>query len=179
MPFAKHVQQTYNASKIFVIASGSLSQSTDKLDLLVNALGKDKIVGVQKGMASHSPWSEILSVTNPARSKDADCIVTLGAGSLTDAAKLRTPSQLATNVLGSPNPPATITRPTIPLITMPTTLSCGEYFALASGINDATQLKIGFVHSGMGLNLVILDPSLCLTTPVYHWLSTGVRSFLA
>lgn len=28
----------------------------------------------------------------------------------------------------------------------------------------------------MGSNLIILDPELCLTTPEYHWLSTGVRS---
>jgi alcohol dehydrogenase class IV len=28
----------------------------------------------------------------------------------------------------------------------------------------------------MGSRLVILDPKLCLTTPEYHWLSTGVRS---
>lgn len=35
---------------------------------------------------------------------------------------------------------------------------------------------MGFLHSGMGASLVILDPSLCLTTPSYHWLSTGVRA---
>ena len=28
----------------------------------------------------------------------------------------------------------------------------------------------------MGSKLIILDPELCLTTPEYHWLSTGVRS---
>lgn len=28
----------------------------------------------------------------------------------------------------------------------------------------------------MGPRLVILDPALCLTTPAYHWLSTGVRA---
>lgn len=32
------------------------------------------------------------------------------------------------------------------------------------------------MHSGMGASLVILDPRLCLTTPAYHWLSTGVRA---
>jgi alcohol dehydrogenase class IV len=28
----------------------------------------------------------------------------------------------------------------------------------------------------MGSKLIVLDPELCLTTPEYHWLSTGVRS---
>lgn len=85
---AKHVKQTYNASRLFIIASGSLSQNTDKLDLLISALGQDAIVGIQKGMTSHSLWSEVLFVTASARQKRADCIITLGAGSITDAAKL-------------------------------------------------------------------------------------------
>jgi len=28
----------------------------------------------------------------------------------------------------------------------------------------------------MGSKLIILDPEICLTTPEYYWLSTGVRS---
>lgn len=84
----KHVTQTYKASRLFIIASGSLSRSTDKLKRLIEALRKDNIVGIQKGMTSHSLWSEILSVTAEARAKEADCIITLGAGSITDAAKL-------------------------------------------------------------------------------------------
>lgn len=28
----------------------------------------------------------------------------------------------------------------------------------------------------MGSKLIILDPELCITTPPYHWLSTGIRS---
>lgn len=86
----KHVKQTYNASKVYIIASASLSRDTDKLNVLIEAIGQENIVGVRKGMASHSLWSEIIEVTNEARSKDTDCIVTLGAGSLTDAAKLVT-----------------------------------------------------------------------------------------
>jgi alcohol dehydrogenase class IV len=35
---------------------------------------------------------------------------------------------------------------------------------------------MAFLHSGMGSKLIILDPELCLTTPEYHWLSTGFRS---
>ncbi|KAF3049413.1 hypothetical protein E8E11_000671 [Didymella keratinophila] len=117
--------------------------------------------------------------------KKGDCIVTLGAGSITDTAKLivfcltkniTTPTQLASYALAAPQPPATITRPSIPLICIPTTLSGSEYFALAGDTNDTTHQKTGFLHSGMGASLVTLDPSLCLTTPSYHWLSTGVRT---
>ena len=43
------------------------------------------------------------------------------------------------------------------------------------GTDDATHHKHGFLHSGMGSRLVILDPELCKSTPGYHWLSTGIR----
>lgn len=72
--------------------------------------------------------------------------------------------------------PSDVKQPTVPLITIPTSLSGGELFSLAGGTDDSTHHKHGFLHSGMGSKLIILDPELCLTTPEYHWLSTGVRS---
>lgn len=89
--------------------------------------------------------------------------------------------------------PPGIKEPVIPLITIPTSLSGGEaclrsrqrgwvvadfeqYFGLAGGTDDRNKHKTGFLHSGMGAKLIVLDPELCLTTPEYHWLSTGVRS---
>lgn len=35
---AKHVQQTFNASRVYVVASGSLARNTDKLDKLIEAI---------------------------------------------------------------------------------------------------------------------------------------------
>lgn len=83
-----HVRDTFHASKVFIIASGSLARNTDKLDKLVEAIGKENVVGLRKGMTSHTPWSEILSIAAECRASSADCVVTLGAGSLTDGAKL-------------------------------------------------------------------------------------------
>lgn len=85
---AKHIRETFHASKVYIIASYSLSQNTDKLDKLIEAISKEKVIGVRKGMTPHSPWSEILSVAAECRAAAADCVVTLGAGSLTDGAKL-------------------------------------------------------------------------------------------
>ncbi|PSN63198.1 Dehydroquinate synthase-like protein [Corynespora cassiicola Philippines] len=182
---AKHVEDTFHASKVYIIASGSLSSSTDKVDKLIDALGKDVVVGVRKGMKPHTLWSDILSITAECREAGADCVVTLGAGSITDGAKLvvlclangiSTPEDLARYSVESPNIPSDVKAPTVPLITIPTSLSGGEYFALAGGTNDETHHKQGFLFSGMGSKLIILDAELCLTMPEYHWLSTGVRS---
>jgi len=67
--------------------------------------------------------------------------------------------------------------PQVPLICIATSLSGGEYFSLAGGTDDIiSKHKQGILQPGMGVRLLILDPSLCLGTPWYHWLSTGMRS---
>ena len=85
---AKHIRETFHASKVYIIASGSLARNTDEVDTLIDAIGKDSVVGVRKGMTPHTPWSEILAITAECRAGQADCVVTLGAGSMTDGAKL-------------------------------------------------------------------------------------------
>lgn len=84
---AKHVEETFKANKVYIIASGSLSRNTDYVKKLQSALGS-KVVGTRNGMTPHTLWSEILEITNDAREKQADLLVTLGAGSLTDASKI-------------------------------------------------------------------------------------------
>lgn len=89
------------------------------------------------------------------------------------------PSQLERYSVESTDIPAEVKQPTVPLITIPTSLSGGEYFSLAGGTDDSTDHKShkkGFLHSGMGSKLIILDPELATLTPAYHWLSTGIRS---
>jgi alcohol dehydrogenase class IV len=60
------------------------------LDLLIEALKEKEveIVGVKKGMRPHTPWTQIIEIASEGRAGNADCIVTLGAGSLTDGAKI-------------------------------------------------------------------------------------------
>ena len=87
---AQHVRETFKASRVYVIASGTLSRKTDKLEKLTDALGKEHVVGVRKGMTPHTLWSEVLQITSEAKQAKADCIVTLGAGSITDGAKIVT-----------------------------------------------------------------------------------------
>ncbi|KIW67335.1 hypothetical protein PV04_06598 [Phialophora macrospora] len=182
---AKHVQHTYNASRVYIIASRTLSRESNRVKTLIEAIGQDKVVGWTKGMTPHTPYSEILQITADAKEANTDCLVTLGAGSITDGAKMvafclandiKTREELIRYSAESKNVPSEIHEPTVPLITIPTSLSGGEYFSLSGGTDDVTKHKVPFLHSGMGVNLVILDPELCTTTPPYHWLSTGVRS---
>ena len=65
---------------------------------------------------------------------------------------------------------------TIPMITIPTTLSGGEYNAYGACTNDITQSKQLFGNHVHEPRLIVLDPALTFTTPTRVWISTGVRA---
>lgn len=183
---AKHVDQTFKASRVYIIASKSLSTHTDALTRLKSALGS-KVAGVRIGMTPHTLWSEVLAVTEECRKLNIDLLITLGAGSLTDAAKIlalalaNNASTFADLEKLHSGTEWTADRPhieqaTVPQISIPTTLSGGEYQALAGGTHDETHAKHGFAHGTNPPALVVLDAELTTTTPDRFWLSTGVRA---
>jgi hypothetical protein len=85
---ARHVHDIFNTSRVYVICSGTLARTTDTLGRLTAMLGPEKVVGRRIGMKSHTLWSEVLEITAEARAAQADLILTIGAGSLTDGAKI-------------------------------------------------------------------------------------------
>ena len=185
---AHHVQQMA-CERVYVMASGSLIRNTDALTRLQDALGP-RIVGVRRGIQPHTLWSEILELTEAARECNADCLMTLGGGSLTDSAKIVTIA-LANNVhsyedlerilaVGAPKgkrlPPKGIIGPTIPIICIPTTLSAGEHSNFGGGTDPRTKRKHSFTHPDAAPRIVIFDPELALLTPAWVWLSTGIRA---
>lgn len=80
------VQHVAPNAKVYVLASKTISEKTNSLDRLKTALGA-RVKGVRVGMTPHTMFQECLEVTDEARKIEADTIVTLGAGSLSDAAK--------------------------------------------------------------------------------------------
>lgn len=84
---ARHLRESFQASRIYVICSGTLGRTTNVMDRLSDALGS-KLVGHRIGMTSHTLWSEVLQITKDTRTLEADAILTVGAGSLTDGAKI-------------------------------------------------------------------------------------------
>ncbi|KAI0481889.1 putative Fe-containing alcohol dehydrogenase [Xylaria cf. heliscus] len=183
------------SERVYVIASASLAKNTSHVDTLRNALGP-RFAGLRVGMRPHTFWSEDLEITADVRRVGADCVVTLGAGSLTGcgeacgscipisewatnkpseaiANSVTTPEELST-LLASPetSQPSRIT-----VICIPTTLSGGEYSSFAGAPNDADGRKYSFASAQMAApRLVVLDADLATTTPQHVWLSTGVRA---
>ena len=189
---AHHVINTFNAKRVYVVASSSLSKNTDEVEQLKAALG-DRLAGVRLGIAPHTPWDEVVDASNDAKSKDADCVVTIGGGSLVDGAKamLLFMANNVTTVSAIPDlhqrtaakienmrktsAELDCVKPYASLICIPTTLSGGEYTWFSGGTDTATGLKSIMGHPFCGPRLIVNDPKLTITAPEWVWLSTGVR----
>ncbi|KAM0396885.1 hypothetical protein ACHAQC_004407 [Fusarium culmorum] len=182
----KQVQERFQCSRVYIIASCSLSKNTSSLEDLKSALG-DLVAGVRIGISPHTPILEIVDILAEVKLLDIDCIVTLGAGSITDGAKLVrfamaneawTREDIDTLWGGKSHNPKmreTLRKPTIPLICIPTSLSGGEYQAIAGATDEESKAKHTF-EPKVDPDFVIQDPQLTTTTPKKIWLSTGIRA---
>ena len=68
------------------MVSGTLNRETDEIEKIRRALGP-RCVGTFDAMPPHTPREAVIAATEQARAADADLIVTVGGGSITDGAK--------------------------------------------------------------------------------------------
>src|SRR6266540_3060892 len=147
------VVAAHGAQRVFLMVSGTLNRQTDEVESVRRALG-NKCVGTFDRMPAHSPRSAVIAAAAQAREAKADLIVTLGGGSITDGAKA----------------------PTVRQVSIPTTLSAGEFSGIAGVTNEATKVKELFRHPLTIPQAVILDPEVTRHTPMWLFLSTGIRA---
>ena len=85
---AKHIKGDLKASRVYIVISKSLyAMDRDYLDRLEAGIGKDSIAGVRLGMKPHSMYSEICELAQELGKLEADCLITIGGGSLIDSGK--------------------------------------------------------------------------------------------
>lgn len=185
---AYHIAHTLRCQRVYIIASRSLSRNTDAVTRLRSALSSTKgvgVVGLRVGMTPHTHWNEVLEIAQDAAPHRPDCIVTLGAGSLTDAAKVIcwmlsndiTDSDTLERLRVSGRTDESFKDPTVNHVAIPTSLSGGEYQSIAGVTrDDGSHAKVLFEPPTKNPALVVLDPELTTTTPERIWLSTGIRA---
>jgi len=174
--------------RIFLLTSGTLNRETDEVSKLRLALG-DRVVGIYAKMAPHTPRGKVIEAAAAVRATNAQLIVTFGGGSVTDAAKavslclandicdvagmdiLRTQIDADGKVL-----PPTFMGPVVRQISIPTTLSAGEFSAIAGVTNECNDTKELFGHPDLVPKVVVLDPGSTRHTPEWLFLSTGIRA---
>ena len=177
-----------DARAIFVMASGTLARETDLVDRLRASLG-NRFAGLCARIGAHTPRTDVVAAANTARAAGADLIVTLGGGSVTDAAKMvglclgndvTKPEQLdnfrATIATDGSTRRPPVKPPGVRMIAIPTTLSAGEFSASAGCTDTGRHVKESFSHPQMIPRTVILDPAASRPTPEWLFLSTGIRA---
>ncbi len=176
------------AERAFLIVSGTLNRETDEVEKLRHALG-NACAGVSDRMPAHTPREAVVATAELARAAGADLIVTLGGGSVTDGAKavqlclandIRTIDGLdrvrtVKQPDGTIGPPP-MSPPTVRQISVPTTLSAGEFSAFSGVTDERSKVKELYRHPDIIPQAVVLDPAVTRHTPMWLWLSTGIRA---
>lgn len=206
-------------ARVYVLASGSLARHTDAVTQLEDVLRaappincpaidagtrrwssgghgqgsqhQGRLAGISIGtIRQHTPLTDVAVVARSMAATSADALITLGAGSVTDAGKIirlavaegALEASAISQLRGKLESGKAQNENMASLVCIPTSLSGGEYNPVA-GVTDDSEDATG---RGRGTkyqfrihrdpDLIILDPALCVSTPARVWLSSGVRA---
>jgi maleylacetate reductase len=171
------------ASRAFLMVSGTLNRSTDEIDKIRNRLGP-RCVATFDAMPPHTPREAVIAAAEQARGAQADLIVTVGGGSITDGAKavqlclandVRSVEAIDT-IRAAKGAAPPLKAPTVRQISVPTTIAGGEFSAIAGVTDVRSKVKETVRHELVMPRAAILDPAVTLHTPQWLWLSTGIRA---
>ena len=171
------------ARRAFLMVSGTLNRETDVIENIRRAMGQ-RCVGTFDAMPPHTPRTAVIAASEQARTAEADLIVTVGGGSITDGAKavqlclandIREPDEIDRIRAGRGALPQ-LKPPAVRQISAPTTIAGGEFSATAGVTNERTKVKEALRHPLLMPRATILDPWLGAHTPEWLWLSTGIRA---
>jgi maleylacetate reductase len=177
-----------DAERVFLMVSGTLNRATDEIEKVRQALG-NRFAGQFDRMPPHTPRRAVIEAAEAARAAGADLIATIGGGSVTDGAKavqLCLANDISTaEALDDYRPvkgpdgalgPPPCSAPSVPQVTVPTTLSAGEFSAISGITDERRRVKELFRHPRIIPSAVVLDPAVTVHTPEWLWLSTGIRA---
>jgi maleylacetate reductase len=171
------------ADRALLMVSGTLNRETDEIEKIRRALGT-RHAATFDAMPAHTPRSAVIAASEQARAANADLIVTVGGGSITDGAKavqlclandIRTVEDIdkIRAIKGAPPP---MNAPIVRQISAPTTIAGGDFSPSAGVTNETTKVKEMVRHPLAIPRAVILDPQLGSHTPEWLFLSTGIRA---
>jgi maleylacetate reductase len=176
------------AKRVFLMVSRTLNTKTDAIEKVRAALGA-RYAGTYDGIPQHTTRGEAIRAAQAALRAEADLVVAIGGGSVVDAAKIALvcmehgiadmdgldPFTAVPGPDGKPVRPQ-FRGPRVRMISVPSTLSGGEYNAGCLVTDERRKLKQSFYHPLMAPLAVILSPGLTVHTPETLWLGSGTRA---
>src|SRR5882724_10789101 len=121
-------------NRAFLMVSGTLNRQTDEIEKIRKALGA-RCVGTFDAMPPHTPREAVIGAAEQARNSNADLVVTVGGGSITDGAKavqlclandVRTPDDID-RIRAVKGVAPDMNAPLVRQISVPTTIAGGEF----------------------------------------------------
>lgn len=166
-------------SRIVFVTNTSLSHP-DGLGEVVKAPMGSLCVASVSGIGAHSPREDVIRLTTTLRDSDADMVVALGGGSVCDATKaaclaLANGIKVAADI-DNIRVPQPVAAATLPYVSIPTTLSAGEYTAYAGVTDERIPRKEVLWDLSMAPDVVILDSAMTVATPPRLFFGTGIRA---
>ncbi|HZY47088.1 MAG TPA: iron-containing alcohol dehydrogenase [Candidatus Bathyarchaeia archaeon] len=148
----------------FIITGHSIAENTALVDAIEKA-SRRNIIGVFSGIKQHAPIGRINRAAEEAKRARADSLISLGGGSPIDSTKV-----VAKNLSDD------FTRPILPHLAIPTTLSAAEFSHTAGMTDETSKRKTGIRDPRLVPRFIFLDPKVTLDTPSWLWGCTGIRS---
>ena len=169
-----------------LLTTPSLTEKSNLAQMVTDLVGSRR-VGTYCRSSQHVPRRNVLEATEVARRVGVDGIVALGGSSIADLAKA-VAMCLADDIADADGLermriefryPEPVRMPLMkgappPIVTLPTTLSAGEY-THGFGITHQ-RVKHIYLQRPVTPKVVVLDPELTVDTPRWLWASTGVRA---
>ena len=132
------------------------------------------------GVGAHSPRADVIRIADALSAADADIVIGLGGGSVCDATKAACLAHAngVDDIDGIDRliAPAPVKPATMPFLSIPTTLSAGEYTAYAGVTDQRVQRKQAIFHDSAAPDVVVLDAAMTAVTPARLFFSTGMRA---
>jgi len=151
-----------------IVVTGRSLGASPLLGRITRPLG-DRCVLVFAEAKQHVPSCSVTDLVRAIDRHRADCVISFGGGSPIDTVKAAIHSLIVERAAPSAGDgPAHIA--------IPTTLSAGEFTAVAGITDEDTRVKRAISDARLAPRLVYMDPTVTLDTPAWLWAASGVRA---
>jgi alcohol dehydrogenase len=158
-----------------VIVTGRTLGASALLDRVTGPLGS-RCVAVVRDARQHVPSCSVARVAALVEELGADTVISFGGGSPIDTAKAAIYSVIAGHSSSPTTQPPGRAKAAPAHIAIPTTLSAGEFTAVAGITDEKTRIKRPVSDSRITPRTVIADPTLTVETPAWLWAASGIRA---
>jgi alcohol dehydrogenase class IV len=155
-------------SRIVVVTGRTLGASA-LLKRITDPIG-DRCVLVFKDAKQHVPSCSVVELALAIDQSRADCVISFGGGSPIDTVKTAIHTLLTVGGGGDSTDEGPVH------IAIPTTLSAGEFTAVAGITDERTRVKRAVSDPRLVPRTVYTDPTVTLETPPWLWAASGVRA---